>query len=160
PFFQSYPHDLFAVGIDAVSALACYRNPDDYGAFRYAGFNGMDLGDDEKEEPYIFHFPDGNASIARMLVRSLIPDAISGHTMEDVVTGRGDYTKVDKALSAIRLRLSATVVRAQNSGPQESPNEVEVTYVQNGKLLKAKGKSCVLACYNVMIPYLCSALPE
>src|SRR5580698_440077 len=77
PFFQTYTHDLYAVGIDAVSALACYRNPDDYEAYRYAGFEGMDLGgDEEKEEPYIFHFPDGNASIARLLVRSLIPEAV------------------------------------------------------------------------------------
>jgi spermidine dehydrogenase len=40
PFFQSYTNDLFAVGIDAVSALACYQNPDDYGAYQYAGFQG------------------------------------------------------------------------------------------------------------------------
>src|ERR1700739_158417 len=43
PFFQSYTNDLFAVGIDAVSALACYRNPDDYGRYQYAGFGGLNL---------------------------------------------------------------------------------------------------------------------
>jgi spermidine dehydrogenase len=32
-FFQSFPHDLFGVGIDAVSALACYNSPDDYESF-------------------------------------------------------------------------------------------------------------------------------
>lgn len=158
PFFQTYPHDLFAVGIDAVSALACYRNSDDYKAIRYAGFEGMNLGENEKEEPYIFHFPDGNASIARMLVRSLIPDAISGHTMEDIVTARADYGKLDASPSPIRLRLNSTAVRARLL--QESGQEVEVTYAQKGKLLKIKGKACVLACYNVMIPYLCPELPE
>ena len=161
PFFQSYTNDLFAVGIDAVSALACYRNPDDYGAYRYAGFEGMNLGgDQETEEPYIFHFPDGNASIARLLVRSLIPEVMPGHTMEDVVSARADYSKLDQASSPIRIRLNSTAVRAQHSAEPKSAKQVEVSYVQDGKLKKVTGKSCILACYNGMIPYLCPELPE
>lgn len=74
PFFQTYTHDEFCVGIEAVSALACYEIGDEYGAITFAGFDGMDLGAGGPEEPYIFHFPDGNASIARLLVRSLIRD--------------------------------------------------------------------------------------
>src|SRR5246127_3409526 len=78
-FFQSYTNDLFAVGIDAVPALACYEESDDYGGYAYAGFAGLNLGEEpEREEPYIFHFPDGNASIARLLVRSLVPGAVPG----------------------------------------------------------------------------------
>ena len=161
PFFQSYTNDLFGVGIDAVSALACYRNPDDYGAYRYAGFDGLHLGaDEEKEEPYIFHFPDGNASIARLLVRSLIPEAIPGHTMEDVVTTRAGYSKLDQSSSQIRIRLNSTGVRAHHAGSPDSAKEVEVSYVQKGKLKSVKGKCCILACYNGMIPYLCPELPE
>jgi len=160
PFFQSYSNDLFAVGIDAISALACHRNPDDYGAYQYAGFQGLDLGaDEEKEEPYIFHFPDGNASIARLLVRSLIPEAVPGRTMEDVVIARADYSKLDQSSSPIRVRLNSTAVRAQESGLGESAKEVEVSYVQAGRLKKVTGKSCILACYNSMVPYLCPGLP-
>lgn len=160
PFFQSYTHDLFAVGIDGVSALACYRNPDDYGAYQYAGFDGLNLADQEpeKEEPYIFHFPDGNASIARLLVRWLIPGSIPGHTMEDIVTARADYSKLDQASSPIRLRLNSTAVRARHSGPSTSAKEVDVAYVQKGKLRTVKARSCILACYNGMIPYLCTEL--
>ncbi len=163
PFFQTYTNDLYAVGIDAVSALACYRNPDDYEACHYAGFEGMNLGGDEgkeKEEPYIFHFPDGNASIARLLVRSLIPEAVPGHTMEDVVIARADYSKLDQPSSPIRIRVNSTAVRVQHSGQPESATEVEVSYVQEGKLKKTTGKSCILACYNSMVPYLCPELPE
>ena len=161
PFFQSYTNDLFAVGIEAVSALACYRNPDDYGAYQYAGFAGMALGEDEeKEEPYIFHFPDGNASIARMLVRSVIPGSIPGHTMDDIVTARADYSQLDQPSSPVRLRLNSTVVRAQNLASTGSAKAVEVSYVQNGKLLKVQGKACILACYNSMVPYLCPELPD
>src|SRR6266852_1011143 len=97
PFFQTFPHDLFCGGIDAVSALACFYAGDDYGSFTYPGFAGLEIGEREKEEPYIFHFPDGNASIARLLVRSLIPSTIPGHTMEDVVTAKEDYSKLDMA---------------------------------------------------------------
>ena len=159
PFFQSYTNDLFAVGIDAVSALACYRNPDDYGAYTYAGFEGLGLGgDEEKEEPYIFHFPDGNASIARLLVRSLIPGAVPGHTMDDVVTARADYSKLDQSSSAVRVRLNSTVVRARQSA--EQAKYVDVSYVHDGKLMNVTGKSCILACYNTMIPYLCPELPD
>src|SRR5215813_13692600 len=109
-FFQTFPHDLYGVGIDAVSALSCYGSPDDYESFLYAGFQGLGLPELEKEEPYIFHFPDGNASVARLLVRALIPSAVPGSTMEDVVTTRADYSKLDQKDASVRLRLNSTVV--------------------------------------------------
>jgi spermidine dehydrogenase len=158
-FFQSYTHDLFAVGIDAVPALACHESGDDYGGITYAGFQGMDLGEDaEKEEPYIFHFPDGNASIARLLVRALIPGAVPGHTMDDVVTARADYSRLDQEAAPVRIRLNSTVVNVKHGG--DSKNEVEVAYVRGKQLQSVRAKQCVLACYNGMIPYLCPELPE
>ena len=160
PFFQTYTHDLFAVGIEAISALACYKNPDDYGAWHYPGFDGMDLANAEAEEPYIFHFPDGNASIARLLVRSLVPGSIPGQTMEDVVTAQADYGKLDETSSPIRIRLNTTAVRACHLSPPDLAKEMEVAYVQKGKLQSVKGKACVLACYNGMVPHLCPELPE
>ena len=160
PYFQTYTHDLFATGIDAVSALSCYRNPDDYGSFTYAGFDGMDLGEVEKEEPYIFHFPDGNASIARLLVRSLIPGSVPGNTMEDVVTARADYGRLDQSGSAVRLRLNSTVVRARHVGNPQSAKNVEVAYMRGDRLYTVTGKMCVLACYNCMVPYLCPEIPD
>jgi spermidine dehydrogenase len=160
PFFQTYTHDLFAVGIEAVPALMCYLNPDDYDAYHYAGFQGMDLGDSEKEEPYIFHFPDGNASIARLLVRSLVTGSIPGHSMTDVVTAHCDYGRLDDSTSPVRIRLNSTVVRAQQLSGSASQGEVQVSYVRGKKLYTVRGKHCVLACYNGMIPYLCPELPE
>jgi spermidine dehydrogenase len=167
PFFQTYTHDLFAVGIEAISAIACYRNGDDYGSWQFAGFDGMNLADEEpeKEEPYIFHFPDGNASIARLLVRALVPasfppSSTRGNSMEEIVTAKADYSKLDELSSPVRIRLNSTAVRARNSGAAESAKEVEVTYVQDGKLKTVNAKSCILAGYNGMIPYLCEDLPE
>ncbi len=161
PFFQTYTHDLFAVGIEAISALACYRNPDDYEAYRYAGFDGLGLAapeDEKEEEPYIFHFPDGNASVARLLVRSLVPGSIPGDTMEDVVTARADYARLDQPSSRVRIRLNSTAVRARELDGAGAKG-VEVAYVQAGKLRSAKAGACVLAGYNGMIPYLCPELP-
>jgi len=157
PFFQTFTHDLFCIGIESVPALACYEAGDDYGSFTYAGFQGLGLPEGGKEEPYIFHFPDGNASIARLLVRSLIPEAIPGSTMEDVVTARADYSKLDAASSALRIRLNSTVVHVQHA---KAEKEVQVAYVRGGKQQTVTAKNCVLACYNGMIPYLCPELPE
>jgi spermidine dehydrogenase len=157
PFFQTFTHDLFCVGIEAVPAMACYEAGDDYGSFTYAGFQGLGLPEGDKEEPYIFHFPDGNASIARLLVRSLIPEAVPGSTMEDVVTAKADYSKLDDASSAVRIRLNSTVVHVEHAN---AAKEVQIAYVRGGKLRTVAAKNCVLACYNGMIPYLCPELPE
>src|SRR5580698_8567542 len=145
PFFQTYPHDLFGVGIDAVPALACFENGDDYHSFSYPGFDGLNLGEVEKEEPYIFHFPDGNASIARLLVRSLVPGAISGHNMDDVVLARADYSRLDDAKASVRIRLNSTAVQVQHKGPPDSAKEVAVAYMRGGKLQSVQASACVLA---------------
>jgi len=159
PFFHSRTNDLWAVGIDAVSALACYESGDDYD-IGYPGFAGMDLGGEsdrgsEKPEPYIFHFPDGNASIARMLVRQLIPGSLPGRSMDDIVLAQANYAKLDDETQRVRLRLNSTVVRARNA-----ESGVEVAYIRGGKLQTVRTKSCVMACYNGMIPYLCPELPQ
>jgi spermidine dehydrogenase len=160
PFFQTFTHDLFCVGIEAVPAFECYKAGDDYHSFTYAGFEGLGLPPQEKEEPYIFHFPDGNASVARLLVRSLLPSAVPGATMDDVVTARADYSQLDRAENPIRLRLNSTVVNVQHSGAPDARKEVLITYTRGGKPYSAKGNYCILACYNVMIPYICPELPD
>ena len=157
--FQTAPHDLYAVGIDAVSAYDCAQ----YG---FPGFAGMTLpkrrsGDDEEEEePYIFHFPDGNASIARMLVRSLVPGSAPGSTMEDIVTARMNYARLDETGSKVRIRLNSTAVRAKHVGDPQSAKEVEVAYVRGGQAHRVRTASCVLACYNMVIPFLCPEMSD
>lgn len=169
PFFQTFPHDLYGVGIDAVPALGCFESGDDYGSFTYPGFDGLGIGEHEKEEPYIFHFPDGNASIARLLVRALIPSAMPGHTMDDVVTARADYSKLDVKDAPVRMRLNSTVMHVQHSGASvamgiatggDGPKTVDIAYMRGKKLQSVQAKNCVLACYNGMIPYICRTLPQ
>jgi spermidine dehydrogenase len=163
PFFQTFPHDLFCIGIEAVPAMECYKDGDDYNSFTYAGFDGLGFPDAEKEELYIYHFPDGNASIARLLVRALIPSAMPGSSMEDVVSARAVYSKLDGADSPVRIRLNSTVVHVRNAVSEGAghavPQEVQIAYMRGGKVYTVTAKNCVLACYNGMIPYICPDMP-
>jgi spermidine dehydrogenase len=154
-FFQSYTHDLFGVGIDAVSALTCYHNPDDYESFTYPGFDGLGLEPIEKE-PYTYHFPDGNATIARLLVRGLIPEAIPSAGVAGIVTAHAHYDRLDRQGSRVRLRLSSPVAQVRTGA-----HGVQVDYVAAGRALeRVTARHCVLACNHGMIPYLCPELPD
>jgi spermidine dehydrogenase len=165
-FYQPISNAEFAVGIDAISALDAW-------AYGLPGFDGMKLpkGTIPRMGPtpsgYLkyggspkFHFPDGNATFARLLVRWLVPGAIPGHTAADIVTARVDYGQLDRAEQPVRIRLSATVVHVRNLGSATQPTGVDVTYLRGGMPARVRAKKCVLASWNMMIPYLCPELPE
>lgn len=163
--YQTAPHPLFGVGIDAVSAQDAWG----FGFLGFAGLNldptpgkGMnrDIIPNAEAEQYFYHFPDGNATIARLLVRTLIPQAIPGNTAEDVTTARANYAKLDTESSPIRIRLNSTAVRVRHVGDPASAKEIEITYSRFGKLYTVRAPHTVLACWNMMIPYICSELPE
>jgi spermidine dehydrogenase len=165
PFYQALTHGEWGVGIDAVSAL-------DVWAFDFPGFQGLGLTPGSAPHmgytaagyaeggSYKFHFPDGNASVARLLVRRLVPASLSGDNAEDAVTARLDYSKLDQPQSPVRIRLSSIAVRARNIGDSASATGVEIAYFRAGEVCSVRAKSCVLACYNMIIPYLCPELPE
>jgi spermidine dehydrogenase len=142
---------MTSVGWEADSAMSAAN-------YYFPGTSELGVQEDEgEEEPYIFHFPDGNASVARMLVRDLIPEAIPGKTMEDVVTARADYSLLDTPDSDIRIRLSSTAVNAVNT---PDGRFVDVTYVKNGETYRARAQHAVMACYNDIIPSICPEVPE
>jgi spermidine dehydrogenase len=80
--------------------------------------------------------------------------------MEDVVTAKAGYSKLDAAENAVRIRLGSTAVNTKQNHTEGAKSGVSVAYARNGKLHRVKAKHCVLACYNVMVPYLCPELPE
>ncbi len=165
PYFQALSLDEWGVGADAVSAL-------DVWSFDFPGFQGLGLAPGSAPHmgntaagyadggSYVFHFPDGNASIARLLVRRLIPAAVPGHTVQDAVTARVDYTQLDRPSQTPRIRLSSVVVGARNIGGADASQGVEIAYARFGQLLRVRAGACVLAGYNMMIPYLCPELPQ
>ena len=163
--YQAAPHPLFGIGLDAMSAQDAW-------GLGFPGFDGLNLDPEpglgqnrdairsEEAEKYFFHFPDGNASIARLLVRKLIPDAIPGSTAQDIVTARANYASLDKINSNVRIRLNSPVVRVKHLGDAATAKSVEVAYVRGGKVRTVRGKNCILACWHVVIPYICEELPE
>lgn len=129
----------------------------------YPGFDGMNLEPEAlpfKEASYTFHFPDGNASVARLLVKRLVPDAIPGKQgPETIVQAALDYTKLDRAGAPVRIRLASTVVRAMHEGDPASAEWVRVGYLREGKLRTVRARNCILACYNALVPALVPELP-
>jgi len=162
---QTLPQPWFGVGIDAVSAQDAW-------GLGYPGFQGMNLDPgpgrgmnrdaipNEEAKDYFFHFPDGNASIARMLVRKLIPEAIPGNSATDVVTAKANYAKLDEAASSVRIRLNSTAVRVRHQGDPASVKEVEIAYARGDKVYTVRAAHCILACWHVVIPYICDELPD
>ncbi|HEX6895898.1 MAG TPA: NAD(P)-binding protein [Bryobacteraceae bacterium] len=164
PFYQTRTQGEWGVGIDAEPALDCW-------GMRMPGFQGLNL--DHGSAPhmsftaagyadggsYNFHFPDGNASIARLLVRKLIPQAVPGGSVEDIVTSVVDYSQLDQAASPVRLRLNSPVVRARHRGDVSHAREVEVVYLQGNQLFKVRTRGVVMACWNMVVPFLCPEMP-
>jgi spermidine dehydrogenase len=162
--YQALPHPLFGVGIDAVSAQDAW-------GLGLPGFDGLQLDPtpgkgmnrdaipNQEAEKYFFHFPDGNASIARLLVRKLVPGAIPGNSSTDIVLAKANYAKLDQSGSPVRIRLNSTAVRVKHVGDAASAKEVEVAYVRGGKVYTAKANNSILACWHVVIPYICEELP-
>jgi spermidine dehydrogenase len=153
--YQRWGMSYFCVGMDEVPAISIQGYTDGGGlpGLQYT----MPRTGSRGNEPYIFHFPDGNASVARLLVRKLIPEALPGETMEDSVTARIDYPKLDQAGSPVKIRLNSTVVDAGHTALSDA---VDITYVHHGDAHTVRAARCVLACYNSAIPYICTELPE
>ena len=130
-----------AMGPDILPALDAMSS-------QYRGFAGLglgDLGDPEVAafaEPYIYHFPDGNASIARLLVRSLIRRVAPGHTMDDVLLANFDYAKLDVDGAPTRLRLNSTVVGLANA--RERGWSGGHRLCAGGRLRRVRAQQCVL----------------
>ena len=138
-----------AVGIEltpAAVALLYYNLP---------GYESLGIDYWDTEDPYIHHFPDGNASVARLIVRKLIPGVAPGNTMEDIVTAPFDYSRLDEPSSPVRLRLNSTVTHVENAN-----GGVAIQYVANGDANQLRAEHCVLACFNSIIPHICPDLPD
>jgi spermidine dehydrogenase len=148
--FDGLPLDLFgwkAQALPASWAWACQ-----YPGFRALGLPQSSEGRDE-DQPYICHFPDGNASLARLFVRELIPQVAPGRGMQDIVTARFDYRQLDVEGRPVRLRLSATAVALANRG-----GGVDVMYVQGGREFRVHAGHAIYAGYSAMLPYICAEL--
>jgi len=165
--YQSSTMAYFGAGIDAVSALDAWTNGS-------PGFDGMDLGEAVHKnmapsgrvnfagpDPYIHHFPEGNAGVARALVRQLIPQALPGNTMEDISLARLDYGQLDNPHNKVRIRLHSSAVKVAHQGHPDNADKVIIHYDdESGKLFSVTASHVVLACWNRVIPYLTDELAQ
>ncbi|WP_418187172.1 NAD(P)-binding protein [Aliarcobacter lanthieri] len=156
-YFEGSTDDFLALGIDATScsdARMCYL----------PGFDNMGLdpidGDDlaEMEEPYIYHFPDGNSSVARLMVKKLIPNIAAGgmSDMNSIINIKFDYSKLDIDSNNVRLRLRSTVINVENT--QKGAKVIYMNAVDQ-KMYRVDSKDVIMANYNSMIPYIIPTLP-
>ncbi len=166
--FQASFHGSFVVGPDAIPAIY-YRDSG------FPGFDGLQLEDLSPNllanEPGGQHgrenaararsgdpdmyFPDGNATITRLLVRSLIPGAVTGSDMEDIATAAVDYSKLDLPTNDVRIRLNSSVVNMRH----DTDRRVATSFVTNDKAYSVGSKAVVMACWNSVIPYICPEIP-
>lgn len=166
-FFQHFGEGNFCVGGDATPALFAWQ-------MGQPGFAGMKLepttagvlamlpgGQHGRQTPGgpEIHFPDGNATLARLLVRWLIPEAVPGTTMESVGAARVNYGILDRPDQAARIRLNSTVLNVRHDGEPWSAREAIVSYSRGGSMYDVRGRNVVMACWNMFIPYLMPDLP-
>ena len=165
-YFQPRSQGWWGVGIDAITALDAW-------AMDFPGFKGLKLdkggiplmgytpqGYADTGGSYTLHFPDGNATIARLLVRALIPDALPGTGVADSILAACDYTKLDRPKQQVRIRLSSIVVAVHHDADPRTAKGVDVTYVSGAELRKVHAAQVVMASWNMMIPYIVPELPD
>lgn len=165
-YFHDSTREYFGAGIDVVSALDAWANGN-------PGLDGLKLGDapDARMSPsgrliktdpddYIYHFPDGNASVARALLRSLIPPALKAGDMTVLATGKVNYAQLDVPGHPVRIRLGRTAVKVRHLGDPGSARQVEVTYADGDGFHSVVAGNVVLACWHRVIPFLTKELPE
>ncbi len=151
--FIKTTHGYWGVGADSLSAAECiYAGLPMMHLLGYPDFSGSA---DDNAGGDVAMFPDGNASIARLLVRSLIPAVAPGSDATNIAMAQFDYSRLDEANSPVRLRLESTVVNVVNNDGGTS-----VSYINGGQVLRVKSRHTVLACYHSIIPHLCPDMPQ
>src|SRR5437764_739063 len=122
----------------------------DRSSFDYQTWRGpspeMPLSHSPYDTPGDQMFPDGNGGFARLMVKTLIPDAFAGpRTLDAVWQNRVNFRALDRAGQPTRLRLNATVVRVEHAGDPASASHVVITYVKGGRLYTIRARSVVMA---------------
>ena len=114
----------------------------------------------DENNPYIHHFPDGNAGVARAFVKQLVPAVADGRNAEELVLARFNYAKLDREQNKVRIRLNSTAVHVEHVGDPASASETVVRYVNNNRAYQVRSSNVVMACYNAIIPHIVRGLPE
>jgi len=155
-FVDLYSTDLIGLGCDAASALEGYAiGP---GFFGMGGEGFYEEGGMLKYgyQP-VNRYPDGNHTVARQLLKGILPSAITGeNTMEGVFNGELRNEELDRSENRVRLRLSSMVVRIQQKG-----EIVDIDYVrQDGKGWRVRARHVIMTGWGSVAKHIVPDLPE
>src|SRR5438105_2469539 len=91
-------------------------------------------------------FPGGNTGIARLMVRTLIPQSIAGDdSMEAVCRNNINFAALDHPNSPARIRLNSTVVWVKHDGDPKKSQFVSILYTRAEKIYRVKARTVVMA---------------
>ena len=165
-WLQRTSHGLYGAGIQAVQAA-------DLWLLEYPGFEGLGLVwgdfpgvgrtaqmDAMPDSDPTVAWPDGNASVARLLVSRLIPSAFPDGPpdQESIVTARCRYDRLDRRHNDVRIRLNSMVFRVRPADRHRSFAEVD--YVIGGEGRRVRGTHVVMACWNRITAQIVEGLPR
>jgi spermidine dehydrogenase len=106
-------------------------------------------------------FPGGNTVIARLMVKSLNPQAIDGSdNVEGVSRNTVNFAALDSSEAPARIRLAATVVSVQHDGDPSKARTLSIVYEKGGKLYRLKARSAVMAGGSWTSKHVVKDLPE
>ena len=106
-------------------------------------------------------FPGGNTTIARLMVRTLIPASMQGaNSVEDVSRSNVNFAALDVAGAAARIRLGATAVAVQHDDDPPKASSVKVAYEKDGKLHRVTARTAVMAGGSWTSKHIVKDLPE
>jgi spermidine dehydrogenase len=115
--------------------------------------------DDGANEP-VQMFPGGNTTIARLMMKALIPQSIDGPgTVEAVTRNNVNFAALDSPDSPARVRLSSTAVSVQHDGDPAKSEFLSIAYARGGKVFRVKTRSAVMAGGNWTTQHIVKDLP-
>jgi len=162
-FLRKLPTDENGVGADSLS-LSEATVAGMPGTVKLGRKYAMTSAPEDGDPGYAHHFPDGNAGFCRTILHAMIPEVAPGVGedvgAEDLVLVAYDYTALDKPGNDTRVRLNATAIEVKHEGPKDTAEQVAVTYIFDGRPHRVRGAKVILACWNMVIPFICTELPD
>jgi len=106
-------------------------------------------------------FPGGNTTIARLMLKTLIPNAIDGpDTVEGVSRSLVNFPALDNPHSSARIRLSSTAIHVQHDGDASKAESVTIAYLKGDTLYRVQARSVVMAGGCWTAKHIIKDLPE
>jgi spermidine dehydrogenase len=106
-------------------------------------------------------FPGGNTTIARLILKTLIPAAIAGPaTVTGVTTNNVSFTALDTPHSNARIRLSSTAISVQHDREADKSDWVSVSYLKDGRIYRLRARSVVLSGGSWTSKHIVQDLPQ